>query len=252
MKLYCTVILLGTLSILSAQELALDSVGNSIVEIRPTTGPSTFFASSYLLSTDGAAYFISAISNPVTRFSGYSWKKTGPNTGTLEFQRDSTTTNQLFVTLNSARGGTFRSGSDAGEINFRPFQMSSNAPLRNLSSRSLLAPGQPSLTGFVVAGRAPRRVLVRAIGPSLTQFGVTGPALNPVLTVFKDSAQVASNAGWGGADGLTATFSSVGAFALTPASADCVLALTLNPGAYTAQVRDASGGEILVEVYFIN
>jgi hypothetical protein len=124
--------------------------------------------------------------------------------------------------------------------------------LRNISSRATLVANQPVTTGFVVAGAAPRRVLVRAIGPSLTAFGVANPSANPVLTVLLGGVPVGSNSGWGGSASLAATFASVGAFALPPGSRDCALLLALDPGDYTAQARDAAGGEVLIEVYFVN
>ena len=35
--------------------------------------------------------------------------------------------------------------------------------------------------GFIISGSAPKEVLIRAIGPSLTHFGVTDPLVDPVL-----------------------------------------------------------------------
>jgi hypothetical protein len=95
-------------------------------------------------------------------------------------------------------------------------------------------------------------VLVRAVGPSLAAFGVGNVAANPELAVFRGTTSLATNAGWAGAATLAAAFSATGAFALPPTSRDCALMLALEPGAYTAQVRDPAGGEVLVEVFFID
>lgn len=106
--------------------------------------------------------------------------------------------------------------------------------------------------GFVIGGTTPLKVLVRAIGPTLTSFGVGGPLANPRLELF-DSAQksINANAGWGGGAELSAAFTAVGAFALDPASRDAALLLTLTPGNYTAQVSGVgnTNGVALVEVY---
>jgi hypothetical protein len=128
------------------------------------------------------------------------------------------------------------------------------APLMNLSTRATLGSGGVLNPGFVIGGTAPRRVLIRAIGPGLVAFGVSGVLAKPSLAVFNGSLQVAANNGWGGAADLNATFAAVGAFGLPPASNDAVLLLTLSPGVYTATIRGAGaneGGEVLVEVYFV-
>ena len=50
---------------------------------------------------------------------------------------------------------------------------------------------------------------------------------------------------------LASTFVGVGAFALDSGSRDAALAVVLQPGGYTVQVRGADGGtgEALIELY---
>jgi hypothetical protein len=125
------------------------------------------------------------------------------------------------------------------------------APLVNISTRVTLAEGQSVTPGFVVGGTAQRRVLVRAVGPSLITFGVAGAAKAPTLTVFDGKgAQIGANAGWGGSMDMETLFAGVGAFALVQGSADAAVVLTLAPGNYTARVSGA--GEVLVEIYFVD
>ena len=124
--------------------------------------------------------------------------------------------------------------------------------LTNVSARTLVGTGEGILiAGFVIAGETPRRVLVRAIGPTLGTFGVGGVLANPQLMVFRDGAVLATNDDWGGGATLRDAFASVGAFALPAASADAALLLSLAPGAYSAQVAGVGGatGVALVEVY---
>jgi len=135
--------------------------------------------------------------------------------------------------------------------------------LVNLSTRAQVGTGGSILIGgFNIVGTQPATVLVRAIGPALAGFGVTGFLSNPTLTVFNSSqVQVpgGTNTGWGNTPNnstqmlslIETTSASVGAFALTANSGDCVLLLTLQPGSYTAEVSSANGstGIALVEVY---
>jgi hypothetical protein len=128
--------------------------------------------------------------------------------------------------------------------------------LVNISTRATVATGsQIMIAGFVVGGAQPATVLVRAVGPTLANFGVAGALQQPVLTVV-DSGQntVATNTGWGNGPNpsqVATVGASVGAFALANGSADSALLLTLPPGAYTAEVAGDGGatGVALVEVY---
>ena len=122
----------------------------------------------------------------------------------------------------------------------------------NLSARATVGTGDHLLiAGFVVTGTGSKRVLLRAVGPTLGSFGVDGALRNPQLAVFRDGRAIATNDDWGGHPALVAAFAQVGAFALPPASADAALLLTLNPATYTTQVSGAGGttGIALVEVY---
>ncbi len=135
--------------------------------------------------------------------------------------------------------------------------------LTNISTRATTGTGANILTaGFVIGPGEPRQVLIRAIGPTLASFGVTGTVANPVLTVFNGAnTAIAANDDWGTAvttypaavPATAATFASVGAFALTAGSRDSALVATLAPGNYTAQVAGAgnTSGVTLVEVYEI-
>jgi hypothetical protein len=122
----------------------------------------------------------------------------------------------------------------------------------NLSSRVRIAPtaGRTLVTGFVIGGMEPKRVLLRGVGPALTGFGVAGALVNPHLQVFDAAGKVIlENDDWSGPE-TAAAFTQTGAFALTAGSKDAALLATLPPGAYTMQVT-ASGetGIGLAEIY---
>jgi hypothetical protein len=124
--------------------------------------------------------------------------------------------------------------------------------LANLSVRSTLEPSGGVLTaGFVIDGNSPRRVLIRAIGPGLAQFGVQGVVVDPSLTVRREAVVVAENDNWisDESSGIAAAARAAGAFALPVGSKDAVLLLALPPGAYTAQMTGVNGGVGMIEVY---
>jgi hypothetical protein len=93
------------------------------------------------------------------------------------------------------------------------------------------------------------------VGAALGDLGVAGALADPILTLFNSSgATVASNDTWGdnaNATDIRSAASATGAFALGERSRDAALLITLDPGAYTAQVTGAGGssGVSLLEVY---
>jgi hypothetical protein len=131
------------------------------------------------------------------------------------------------------------------------------APQRlvNISSRAQVGTGSGVLiAGFVVGGSTSKTVLIRASGPALVPFGVTGVLADPQLQLEGSGGLLATNNGWGGDPTIAATAASVGAFSWSnPSSHDSALLLTLAPGAYTAVVSGASGdtGIGLIEVYVV-
>lgn len=120
--------------------------------------------------------------------------------------------------------------------------------LVNLSSRAQAGEGDAALiAGFVIAPGPDKLVLVRAIGPALTDFGVAGAVVNPRLVLFNvEGEQIASNDNWSEVN--QAVFEAVGAFGLTPGSLDAALVASLPSGTYTAQLQGGLGAG-MVEIY---
>ena len=150
-------------------------------------------------------------------------------------------------------------GADAnGEGMIEIYDLSGASQLLNLSTRGRIESNRSLvISGFVVApGAENRRLLVRAVGPTLSNFGVDNPLSDPAIAVVRagDAVQIASNDDWGtfaNPESLEAIFSTVGAFALDPGSKDAVALIELAPGAYTMQVSGVgdAAGISLVEVY---
>ena len=133
-----------------------------------------------------------------------------------------------------------------------------SSSLGNVSTRSLvLTDSNVMIGGFIVQGSGPKRVIIRAIGPELTQFGVPNPLANPTLELHNGGgALIASNDNWQTTViGGIITSSQVSdiqnsGHAPTVASESAIIA-TLQPGNYTAILRGVSNttGVALVEVY---
>ena len=114
--------------------------------------------------------------------------------------------------------------------------------------------------GFIVQGSGPKRVIIRAIGPELTQFGIPDALANPTLELHNGSgALIGSNDDWqttilGGiiTSNQVSDIQNSG-HAPTAASESAIIA-NLQPGNYTAIVRGVSNanGVVLVEVYDLN
>lgn len=245
--------------LLSAQEFAPNSVADLFYNAhRSVPSPSSGSYSTVILSGNGTFSPYSAF-GPASALEArpYSWTKTGANTGTLVLSGlESASRHELVFTGNGQ--GTYRETDlstgavIAGDFLLAAMPNGPPPPLANLSVRTSLSGGRAATLGFVDEGSASRRVLVRAVGPSLRQFGVANPAANPTVTVLRGAVLIGANTGWGGAAGLAATFTEAGAFALPASSRDSAILLTLEAGNYTAQARDANGGEVLLEVYVLD
>lgn len=125
--------------------------------------------------------------------------------------------------------------------------------LVNVSARATSGTGADVLiAGFVIAGPTSKSVLIRAIGPTLSVFGVAGALADPKLELFNSAGvKVDENDNWGGTTTLVSAFNAVGAFQLVGDSRDAALLARLQPGGYTAQVSGVGGrtGVALVEIY---
>ena len=125
----------------------------------------------------------------------------------------------------------------------------------NLSSRARVEPGEGLIVvGFVVAGEGNVTLLLRGIGPTLQQFGVTDFLRDPAIELYAGAQRIAANDNWGSATAsdlakLEEARVAVGAFALGSAS-DAALLVTLPAGSYTLQVRGGANesGVALAEI----
>ncbi len=135
---------------------------------------------------------------------------------------------------------------------------SSGTRLVNISTRATVGTGANILIpGFVVTGPGTETLLIRADGPSLTGFGVSGVLAQPTLSVYSGPTAIASNTGWGTNSNpalIASTAAQVGAFSFASGSADCAVIVNLSAGSYTVQISGVNGttGVALAEVYEVS
>ena len=119
----------------------------------------------------------------------------------------------------------------------------------NISTRARVGTGPEVLIGgFIITGTPPKRVIVRAIGPSLTQFGVPGAMQNPTVTLFDANSQpIRSNDNWRGTQEAEIMASGVA----PTDDRESALIETLPAGNYTAVVSGVGdeSGVAVVEIY---
>lgn len=250
--------------------------GNVVLTSMPSnaTGPSgvsTVFTSSgteYTLGTGGA------LVNPAE----FDYVVTGPNSARVTVPaRGNTPASTMNLVFTSPTAGTFTNvtGTDTTTGRFNLATIPSDAPIENVSARGTVGAGGSTTLGFVIAGTMPRRVLVRAIGPGLANFGVPGTLSNPMVRLYRGNQLLTMNDDWGtmatlsaaaatpGSTTVTGTtsggvftgtigtgtgtpfstqlatvqnFSGTGAFALQSGSRDAAFTATLPPGPYTVVV----------------
>ena len=134
------------------------------------------------------------------------------------------------------------------------------ATLGNISTRLQVGTAdRVMIAGFIVQGSAPKRVLIRAGGPSLAQFGVPNTLANPRLDLHDTSNTIGMNDNWQTTQiGGVITSDQVAEIqnsGLAPSDpAESAIIVTLPPGAYTAIVQGVNGGTGvgIVEVFDVN
>ena len=133
--------------------------------------------------------------------------------------------------------------------------------LTNISTRALVETGDNVVIGgFIVQGSAAKRVIIRAIGPELTQYGVADALYNPTLELHDGMGTlIASNDNWvmtiiGGIITQNQVLDIMNSGHAPSNGLESAIIADLAPGNYTAIVRGVNDttGVGLVEVYDLN
>lgn len=121
--------------------------------------------------------------------------------------------------------------------------------ISNISTRGEVGTGSGVMIGgFIIGGGEPTKVVVRAIGPSLSAENVPNLLFDPLLELYDGNGSlIFTNDNW-----RTTQEEEILATGVAPsADSESAIVATLTPGGYTAMVRDAgsASGVALVEVY---
>jgi uncharacterized repeat protein (TIGR01451 family) len=140
-------------------------------------------------------------------------------------------------------------GTGVGLFEVYDLNQSSDSKLANISTRGFVNAGDNVMIGgTIIVGSSPTKVLIRAIGPSLTSFGVPNALQDPKLELHdSNGALIASNDNW-----RSDQEADISATTVPPTDdRESAILRTLWPGAYTAIVRGSgnSTGVALVEAY---
>lgn len=157
--------------------------------------------------------------------------------------------NQSFAVPSSARSISATATDTAG--NTSEFS-AGQGQLLNISTRAHVGLGDDAVIGgFIITGSETKRVLLRALGPSLGQGGVSNVLADPSIELFDSSGKsIAFDNDW--KDNQQREIAATG----VPPSDDKEAAIlaTLQPGAYTGVLRGSGDtiGNGLIEVYDLN
>ncbi|HEX8077312.1 MAG TPA: fibronectin type III domain-containing protein, partial [Chthoniobacterales bacterium] len=121
--------------------------------------------------------------------------------------------------------------------------------LLNMATRAMVQTGDNvMIAGFIVGGLGPKKIVVRALGPTLKEAGVRNTLADPVLEVFAaDGSSIVANDNWSESD-----TNAIAALDLVPRhDLEAATLLVLNPGSYSVVVsgKGKTVGVALLEVY---
>lgn len=172
-------------------------------------------------------------------------------TATATPARTPTRTATAMLAPTATRTATARSSPPSASPTRTPVQPTSSPGGRviNLSTRARVGTGDHVLIGGFAVSGARTQVLIRAVGPSLANAGVTGVLDDPTVALHRGQAQLAFNDDW--SDGDVARIRATGFPPQHPR--ESAILVELDPGLYTAVVRGYAGGTGvgLVEIFQI-
>ena len=141
-------------------------------------------------------------------------------------------------------------GTGVGLVEAYDLDQAAPSTLANISTRGRVQTGDNvTIGGFIVGGNRAAKILVRAIGPSLSGQGVTGALQDPTLELVDKNGTKISNDDWASTQEQAIKDTKVP----PPHNRESAILATLPPDPYTAIVRgkDGTTGIALVEVYNI-
>jgi len=184
------------------------------------------------------------------------WTSLPPGTVPVELEPTNPLEAVIAQTLSPGTYTAVLRGTDASSGNalceLFDLDQTDGSSLRNISTRGEVGTGDGVMIGgFILGGTDPTKLMIRAIGPSLTEANVPGALPDPMLELHDSKGSlILQNDNWRSTQEQQIIDST-----LPPANdRESAIIATLPPGAYTAVVRDAGGltGVGLVEVYSLD
>lgn len=190
----------------------------------------------------------------------YQWYKNGsPISGATSatYSVASVTSNAAGTYTVTVSNGSEIATSSAAVISILPIGTMPSG-FANIATRAFCSTGsRVTIGGFVVSGGASKRILIRAVGPSLAAQGIAASEVlaDPTINVYRCASVIATNDNWRdnlNANEINSTAIQIGARAFeTSDTKSSALLLTLEAGVYSFIVNGAAGtsGVVLLEVY---
>jgi pimeloyl-ACP methyl ester carboxylesterase len=143
------------------------------------------------------------------------------------------------------------SGTGVGLVEIYDLGIGAASKLANISTRGNVQAGDNVMIGGMISvGRGASKVIVRGVGPSLGQAGISNPLQDPVLELYSSNGEIiATNDNW-----RESQESEILATGIAPLDErESAIIQTLSAGAYTAVLRgkDGTTGVALVEAYHL-
>jgi glucose/arabinose dehydrogenase len=143
-------------------------------------------------------------------------------------------------------------GTGVGLAEVYDLDQAADSRLANISTRAFVGGGSDVLIGGFITGHriGATRIAIRALGPSLAQFGITNPLPDPRLQLFdQNGTLLAANDNWQTDANQVGLITSYGLDLSN--NLESAIAISLAPGSYTAIVsgKNNQTGVALIEVY---
>lgn len=173
----------------------------------------------------------------------YVWKKDGSvvanaTSATLSLPATTASVGSYTVEVSNAYGSVTSTSSNlniGNAVQKRVLQMASTFPLTTT----------PTYAYFAVTGTSSKKILIRGVGPSLSQFGFPSPASDPQIALLTTDGKVIDSCNdWGrqlNRAEIEAKRAQLGLFSFPQGSKDAALLTTVRPGLYVVQISAASG-----------
>src|SRR5436189_41029 len=153
--------------------------------------------------------------------------------------------NKTFKFTPAGAKSTFASGlSSPSGLAFEP----ATAQLTNISTRASVQTGSGvTIAGFIISGTDSKQVVIRGLGPTLTQFGVSGVLADPTLDLHNSTSSITTNDNWKDTQQAAIQATNLA----PPNNLESALVTTVPAGNYTAILEGSNGGTGigLVEIY---